>query len=395
MLDDEAITTGPHQRPQLKGCHNRINDSAEFQTELAKLGTCLRITKAPYNVEANLKAEGINRAGTNPNFYRYDPSRTIEFVAVLTDIIEFSPNTGEKRNVGLVKEERDVISDDNTLDNRPSIYQANQLIEQLRSIRNKAANNGGIAPTTPLALTNDIAKHVYQRYIRIYQDKFLAANSTIAGSDPGRIIKNITAPHLRRAKATKWLKEKSLESAIAKTIYDNGMVSANPNFDPQLILKDFYDNLAPIVNFNPALTASYQGKGLTGQQAAAAYGSQPSLPDPERIDADYINNAVDNNDLNERKTNITTAINQVRDRHAPMTPPRTPTSLHTEIEAAIQAVHERFQAANFSSSLLETEKRDELIQKIAAAEPKEEPNHDQPTTPNYQPTKDTPQQPQT
>ncbi|CAJ0760186.1 18328_t:CDS:2, partial [Entrophospora sp. SA101] len=106
-----------------------------------------------------------------------------------------------------------------------------------------------------------------------------------------------------------------------------GMVSANPNFDPQLILKDFYDNLAPIVNFNPALTASYQGKGLTGQQAAAAYGSQPSLPDPERIDAataktaaidyrktllnnNYINNAVDNNDLNERKTNITTAINQ-------------------------------------------------------------------------------------
>ncbi|CAJ0907681.1 2838_t:CDS:1, partial [Entrophospora sp. SA101] len=69
-----------------------------------------------------------------------------------------------------------------------------------------------------------------------------------------------------------------------------GMVSANPNFDPQLILKDFYDNLAPIVNFNPALTASYQGKGLTGQQAAAAYGSQPSLPDPERIDAGKINN---------------------------------------------------------------------------------------------------------
>ncbi|CAJ0919068.1 471_t:CDS:2, partial [Entrophospora sp. SA101] len=392
MLDDEAITTGPHQRPQLKGCHNRINDSGIRDINARRSGTTILDDQ---RASVIVDEQGINRAGTNPNFYRYDPSRTIEFVAVLTDIIEFSPNTGEKRNVGLVKEERDVISDDNTLDNRPSIYQANQLIEQLRSIRNKAANNGGIAPTTPLALTNDIAKHVYQRYIRIYQDKFLAANSTIAGSDPGRIIKNITAPHLRRAKATKWLKEKSLESAIAKTIYDNGMVSANPNFDPQLILKDFYDNLAPIVNFNPALTASYQGKGLTGQQAAAAYGSQPSLPDPERIDADYINNAVDNNDLNERKTNITTAINQVRDRHAPMTPPRTPTSLHTEIEAAIQAVHERFQAANFSSSLLETEKRDELIQKIAAAEPKEEPNHDQPTTPNYQPTKDTPQQPQT
>ncbi|CAJ0829074.1 7927_t:CDS:2 [Entrophospora sp. SA101] len=375
MLDDEAITTGPHQRPQLKGCHNRINDSGLAQDEAGN--HTINIFTTPKLKSRGIRdinarrsgttilddqrasvivdEQGINRAGTNPNFYRYDPSRTIEFVAVLTDIIEFSPNTGEKRNVGLVKEERDVISDDNTLDNRPSIYQANQLIEQLRSIRNKAANNGGIAPTTPLALTNDIAKHVYQRYIRIYQDKFLAANSTIAGSDPGRIIKNITAPHLRRAKATKWLKEKSLESAIAKTIYDNGMVSANPNFDPQLILKDFYDNLAPIVNFNPALTASYQGKGLTGQQAAAAYGSQPSLPDPERIDADYINNAVDNNDLNERKTNITTAINQVRDRHAPMTPPRTPTSLHTEIEAAIQAVHERFQAANFSSSLLETE----------------------------------------